>query len=226
MYVVIAGDSLFALQIATELVLKKNKVVVVIKDKDKATEVSGEKGLIVVNGSAIKPEILDTLDLEHCDVFVAATYIEEVNILSALYAKDAGAKRIFVMTTKPETELILKKLGVKAINPEIDAALNVELHISRPAVADLVGLGVGEYDLVEIEVNQFLNLLGKEIGQIYGRFFTILSLYKGSEHYLMPNTPIEENATLIMLCEAGKEKELDRALKDFTKEKIATSSHK
>ncbi len=220
MYIIIAGDTLFALTLAKSFVNGHNKIIVVIRDKDKALEVSAEKGIIVVNGSTIQPTILNELKLEDCDVFVAATSSEEVNILSALYAKDAGANRIFVLTKKEETENILKKLGIATINPEVNAALNLNLKITRPAVADLVGIKEGQYDLIEINVNDYLNLIGKKIGEIYSSFFTTLATYKNGEYNFVSTSEITKDSKIIIICESGREKDVIKELKKFVAEKF------
>ena len=220
MYIIIAGETLFALTLAESFINEHNKIVIIVKDKDKALEVSANRNLVVVNGSAIQPPVLDELKLQECDVFVAATNSEEINILSALYAKDAGANRIFVLTQKKETESILRKLGIETINPEVNAALNLKLKISRPAVADLVGIREGQYDLIEINVNQYLNLIGKKINEIYSDFFTTLATYKNGEYNFISNSEITKDSKIIIICESGREKDVNKELKKFVAEEF------
>ena len=221
MYIIIAGDTLFALTLARTFAGENhNKVVLIIKDKDKALEVSAEKKLIVVNGSPTQPAILDELKLQECDVFVAATKSEETNLLSALYAREAGAGKIFVVTSNREIEAILRKLGVEIINPEVNAALGLKVKISRPAVADLVGIGEGEYDLIEIDVNNYLNLVGKKLGEVYSDFFTTLATYKNGSYSFMSNSEITKDSKLIIICESGRERDVKKELKKFVNEEF------
>ena len=96
MKIVVIGGSLFALELAKQLHSSEMKVIYVIEDKDEARRISTEYNFIIVNGSPLDPERLDELELNEVQVFVAATDYEEVNILSALYAKYANVKKIFV----------------------------------------------------------------------------------------------------------------------------------
>ncbi|MBI4919566.1 NAD-binding protein, partial [archaeon] len=78
MNVVILGSSLFAKELAKELSNSEHKVFIVVKDKDVALEISSEnEGIIVVNSDPSKQAVLDELELENCDVLIAATEKEE-----------------------------------------------------------------------------------------------------------------------------------------------------
>ncbi|MEM4663013.1 MAG: NAD-binding protein [Candidatus Diapherotrites archaeon] len=208
--IVIAGDTTFAIELA-KLSIKRgdSKVFLVIRDREKAISVGSEINAIVVNGDATNVKTLDELDLKTCDYFVAATESEKANVLSALYAKNAGAKNIFIRIEKPEAEELMKKLGFKPINPDVFAARYAELMVTRPAVADLVTPGIGEYDMIEVPAKE-TKLVNKKIGVAYGKNFAVIATYLDGNYNFSKEKKIEPNETLIVLVSAGKEKEAER----------------
>lgn len=213
MYIIIIGGSLLAFELSRKLVGKDNKVTVVVKDKVQAVQTNEVSGLVVVNGNPLDAEILDDLNLGECDVFIAATEKEEVNILSALYAKNAGISKIFVKTKNPESEKILRKLSIDVVNPEDYAAASVELKILRPTVSELVSVGIGQFDIIERRADRFPQLVGMRVSQVRGAFFSTIAIYTQGRYVFHGETIIEQNSTLIIILTSGKDKELDKILK-------------
>ncbi|MFA5126302.1 MAG: NAD-binding protein [archaeon] len=212
MYIVIVGFSELACELA-RLILKesKNKVVLVVKKKEEAMSITDEFGFNVVNADATKPEVLDDLELDKCAVFISASDIEKDNILSAMYAKEAGAKKIFVRIDNPDVEGMLKKLGFTPINEEYFAAHTVELMISRPAVSELVNVGAGEFDIMEIPAIE-TNLLGKEIGYVRGKNYNAIATYCEGKYCFYKETKINKDDKVLLIVRTDKEKEVEKEI--------------
>lgn len=210
--IIIAGDTTFALELA-KLSIKKgdSKVLLIIRDREKAISVGSEINAIIVNGDATDTATLDELDLQNCDYFVAATESEKANVLSALYAKNAGAKNIFIRVEQPEAEPLLRKLGFTPINPDVFAARYAELMTTRPAVADLVTPGVGEFDIIELPVKD-TKIVGKKLGETHGEHFAAIATYYNGVYDFSKEKKIEPHEKIILLVSAGKEKEVTKEL--------------
>jgi trk system potassium uptake protein TrkA len=212
MYIVIVGFSELACELA-RLILKenKNKVVLVVKKKEEAMRITDQLGFNVVNADSTKPEVLDDLELDKCDVFISASDIEKDNILSAMYAKEAGAKKIFVRIDNPDVEDMLKKLGFISINEEYLAAHSVELMISRPSVSELVNVGKGEFDIMEVSALG-TNLLGKELGYVRGKNYNAIATYCGGKYCFYKETKINEDDKVLLIVRVNKEKEIEKEI--------------
>src|SRR4030042_4826386 len=102
MKIIITGETLFSLALAKHLKRKDNDILLIIRDKEKALEVSAESEVTVVNGDPAKIEDLDKLNLDKCDVFISATEQDELNVLSSMYANSRGVKKIFVKLNNPD----------------------------------------------------------------------------------------------------------------------------
>jgi len=213
MYVVIVGSTEFASELASLLSNEDNeKVVLVVKKKDEAIRITEEIGVNVVNADATKPEVLDDLELQKCDVFIAASELDKDNLLSAMYAKESGAKKIFACVDSSDIESMVKKLGIIPINSERFAANSVELMIKRPAVSELVNIGAGQFDMIEVMASA-TNLIGKELGEATGKNFTVLATYVKGKYNFSKESKITQVDTILLLVDAGKEKEAEKEIK-------------
>ncbi len=212
MYVVIVGSTEFASELASLLSNEDNeKVVLVVKKKDEAIRITEELGINVVNSDATKPEVLDDLELDKCDVFIAASELDKDNLLSAMYAKEAGAKKIFACVDSSDIEAMVKKLGIIPINSERFAANSVELMIKRPAVSELVNIGTGQFDMIEVKAS-ITNFLGKVLGKATGKNFTALATYSNRKYNFSKEEKITSDDTILLLVDAGKEKEAEKEI--------------
>ena len=220
MYIVVVGHSEFACELA-KLILKEseNKVVLVVKKKEEAIRLTEELGLNVVNADATKPDVLDELGLEKCDIFIAASDLEKDNVLSSMYAKDAGAKKIFVKIDNVDAEPMLKKLGFVPINAEHFAANAVELMISRPAVGELVNIGTGEFDMIEVSGDE-TKFLGKEICEAKGKNFTAIATCADGKYNFSKDGKISAKDKLLLIVKAGKEVEAEKELGSSLKKRL------
>jgi len=215
MNIVILGESLFSTELVKNLQGQNHKIYLVVKDKEEAVALSGANGgVIVVNNDPAKPEVLDDLDLENCNAFIAATKKEEVNILACLYAKDKGVKKLYAKTINPDTADILKAIGVEALTPEISTAHDVSLHLNKPLVAQLVEQG-GEYDITQTPVSQYKNLVERELGLLQGDFFVVLAFHVDGHFFFGANKKISSDSTLIIMYKKDELTELDKALKSL-----------
>ena len=59
-------------------------------------------GMLVINGDPTDEEVMEECGIGNCDAFIAADDDDEQNILSCIMAKRLGAKKVIVITGKPE----------------------------------------------------------------------------------------------------------------------------
>lgn len=212
MYIVIVGSTNLAIELARQILHRKeDKVVLIIKNKEEALRINEDLQTTVINADFTKTKALDDLELNKCDVFVSANQSEKDNLLSAVYAKDAGAKKIFVCVDSKDSEPILKKLGFIPINADDFAARAVELMLSRPAVSDLVNLGIGQFDIIEVPASE-TKLIDKEISQAKGKHFTAIAAYENGNYHFAKERHITPQDTLLLIVGSGKEKEAEKEI--------------
>ena len=212
MFIAIAGGSPLAANLVKLLKGSGHKIAIVLANKDIAMQLGSETGAIAVCGNPADPEILDELELEKADIFIAACGSEEQSVMAALYAKEEGAKRIFVETSSPSTEKILRKEGISPLNAELHAAKMLELMIARPAVARLVEVGEGGADIIEIPCRG-TKLIGKTLKDVSGMGFFPAGAYFEGKISLDPSLKFGADSTLLLVCKNGEQEKVRRALR-------------
>lgn len=94
-----------------------------------------------------------------CDIFIAVTGSDELNIMSCIVAEKLGAKHSVARVRDPEyshqTEFMRNKLGIDMIiNPELEAANEISRIIEFPAASKIESFAKSRVELCEITVSQ------------------------------------------------------------------------
>ncbi|OGV51844.1 MAG: hypothetical protein A2017_19070 [Lentisphaerae bacterium GWF2_44_16] len=102
--VIIAGTTIIARKLASELCGKGYEVRVIEKDRARAEAfLDGfPYNLIMINGGPTEKEVMTEAGINSCDAFVSALNDDEENILSCILAKKMGAKKVITVTNKSE----------------------------------------------------------------------------------------------------------------------------
>ena len=182
MYVVIMGGGRVGFNLASSLVAGGHDVTLVENEKKLCDNAASELDALVIYGNGTNIKTLNEANISDADVFVAATGHDEVNLLSCILVKEYNIKKIIARVSNPDHEEAFKKVGIdNVISPELTAASYLEKLIIRPKIADLIIIGKGNAELLEIKVEN-RNVLGKQIGDVSPTDdFIIAALYKNGE---------------------------------------------
>jgi trk system potassium uptake protein TrkA len=168
MYIVIAGSGILGFYTAQFLIKKRNDVVIIEEDKDRAEEITDKLDATVIHGDAKEIKTLQDAGIEQTDVFLAMTGSDETNILVSILAKQLGAKRVVCRITHIEySQALFKKLGIDAVvYPELTIATQIEEMVRDPDISGFALLDDGETEMVEIRVAENSKLAGSKISKI------------------------------------------------------------
>jgi len=160
------GGGRVGLNLAKALVMGGHDITLIESDDVLCGDLASELDALVICGNGSDKKILDEANIGDADVFVAATGNDESNILACIMANDYDLKKIIARVTDPNHEKVFLKIGVDAVvSPELTAASYLEKVIIRPKVADLVVLGKGDAEIIDITVAN-KQVVGKKIGEI------------------------------------------------------------
>lgn len=162
-------------------------ITIIEKEKDAYLKASEQLNCYVEHGNATNTNLLEKVNIEKSDFFVAATGNDEVNLLCSVYAKEHGVANIVSKLNTPDHASIFKKLGIKIINPERSIVRFIVRMIIRPTAQSLVTIGKGYAEILELKV-QNMELDGKTITEIEDNTdkFIIISKYV-DEEIIIPN---------------------------------------
>lgn len=212
--IVIAGYSDFTWALTSLLKDQvEGRLYYILADSDQAMEASLQGDVLGVHGEITDTDVLDQLDLADCHTFVAGSREEEANVLSALYAKNKGARNVYARVFEVKLRHLLDSVGIKPIVTSFTAAAFMAISILKPAVADLVSLTRGQFDLEEIRATEFPELLGCRLGNLQGELLHIVAVAKGDKTWLSYNTLVEADSRLIILYDRQIRKRLRQEIR-------------
>lgn len=149
----IIGLGRFGYAIAQELAANECELVVVDKDEDKINKVASlTDNAHIVN--SLTSESLQQTGIHECDVVIIGIAGQiDVCILTTLYVKRFGVKRVIVKANSQEHGDILEMMGAEVIYPERDMAIRLANKLLAPNLLEYIELS-DDVNIMEIEVTE------------------------------------------------------------------------
>jgi len=201
--VMIAGATRVGLQLARLLEQSRRDVVLVEKDPERARE-AGERlqKTLVVQGDVTDRHVLVQENVDTFDAFVAATKVEEYNVLAALMAKQLGVGLTIALINQPELKTFLEGLDIDlAVAPRLSAvgAVLKQLHGGAEEVA-LQNLG--DERLVVLKVAEGAPAVGQKVRKLDLPRHSMLAAIVRGDQVVLPRgeDAIEAGDTVIAFC--------------------------
>ncbi len=182
MYIVIMGAGRVGLNLASNLVSRGHDVTLIENDDSLCGNAAAELDALVICGNGTDTKTLEEANVSEANVFVAATGNDEANLLSCILVKQYNIPKIIARLSNPDHEEAFKKVGIDdVISPELTAAGYLEKLITRPKVADLIVIGKGDAEILDLTVKNG-KVIGKKISEINPTDdYIIVALYKNGE---------------------------------------------
>ncbi len=155
MKAIVAGGGDVGKLLAERLQESKAEVTLIESNAERAQSLAEELDCAVLHGDATSLNVLRDADCANADLFIAATGDDRSNILSALLAKQLGAKRVVVVLEDPSLEDVARGLGLENVVIPTRLAVNEVLAIARGASRPSEVLGEG-LTLVRVPVKGLL----------------------------------------------------------------------
>ncbi|MCW2665664.1 MAG: TrkA-N domain protein [Frankiales bacterium] len=168
MRVAIAGAGNVGRSIAAEL-LGNGHEVLLIEREPRALKVDTVPGAEWLLADACELDTLVEARIQSCDVVVAATGDDKVNLVVSLLAKtEFGVDRVVARVNHPKNEWLFNEswgVDVSVSSPRLLAAV-VEEAVSVGDLVRLLTLRQGEANLVELTLAADAPLVGKMVGTV------------------------------------------------------------
>jgi trk system potassium uptake protein TrkA len=166
MYIVIMGGGRVGLTLASSLVTRGRDVTLIENDSTLCSNAAAELDALVICGSGTNVKTLEEANIADADVFVAATGNDEANLLSCILVKEYNVPKIIARLSNPDHADAFKKVGIDdVISPELTAAGYLEKLITRPKIADLIVIGKGSGEILEMSVKN-RKVIGRKISEV------------------------------------------------------------
>jgi trk system potassium uptake protein len=218
MYVIIMGGGRVGLTLASAMIKASFDVTLIEKNQELCNRAASELDALIICGNGTDLKSLEEANISEADAFVAATGNDEANLLACILVKDYNPKKLIARISDPAHEEAFRKVGIDAtVSPELTAAAYLEKLIIRPKIADMVILGKGNAELLDIPVENS-KVIGKKIGDISPtKNYVICAIYKGPEYEIRmpePEITLEDGDKISILI---KTKHIKDVVKKFLK---------
>ncbi|MBM85756.1 MAG: Trk system potassium transporter TrkA [Rhodospirillaceae bacterium] len=204
--VIVAGGGNIGLTLAEEIEEDHAGVraKVIEFNKDRAKYVAQTLNhTMVLNGNVLDLEILEEANVSETETFVAVSNDDEVNIISSLLAKRAGAKRSIALINKPTYAQMITALGIDAVvDPRVITVSSILQHVRRGRIRGIYSVREDFGEVIEAEALETSSLVGSPLREARLPIGVIIGAIIRDEKVIVPrgDTVINAQDTVILFA--------------------------
>jgi trk system potassium uptake protein TrkA len=171
MYAVVLGAGEVGFHL-TRVLSQEGHDVTVIDVKGGALErIEDSLDVRTVSGDGVATELLDQVEVERADIFLAVTDADQVNLLAAAAAKRFGAQttlaRVGNKISGPSQLVYRDILGIDLLlSSEMLAAIEITKHILTPGAVDVENFAHGKVQLRQLKIGEKSKVAGRAIRDV------------------------------------------------------------
>ncbi len=192
MNIIIVGCGKVGTTLVRELVAENHSIVIIDTDAEKLDVMGNTFDVMCVEGHGESAKVLKEAEVENCDLLIAMTRSDEINLLSCLLAKKLGAKNTIARVRNPiyadGINLIKDDLGLSlAINPELAAANEISRLLRFPTAIQVETFAKGRVEIMKYGIPEGSVLHEMRIHQLRTKLKTsvfICAVERGSEVFV------------------------------------------
>lgn len=168
MDIVVVGGGKVGARLAQDLRTEGHNITIIEKNAkivEKILEVCDIQGLV---GSGTDLDIQRTAGVPTCQMFIAVTPLDEINLTAAMMAKQLGAEYTVARVRNPEYfrnwDFMRDAMGVNTmINPEFEAAKSIDNVLNFPSAIEMEEFSSHQAEMIQIKIADESPIVGKEL---------------------------------------------------------------
>ncbi len=178
MNIIIVGCGRVGRSIAEQLNLEGHSITVIDESVGALEKISETQNVMAIEGNGATYSVLREAGVESCDLLIAVTATDELNLYTCLLAKNAGVSSTIARVRNPEyindVEIVKEDLKLTmAINPEYTCANEIARLVKFPGAVKISSFAKGMVDFIKIRLQENSPIAGK-------RVVSCASILKGS----------------------------------------------
>ena len=176
MHIIVIGAGEVGSHVAQTLGREGHDVVVVESSASARRKIETETSVQVVAGSGTHPSVLKTAGLERCDMLIAVTTNDEVNLVASKLAKQAGVDKTIIRIESEELRgshgaAVRAALEVdQVIDPDDETARELLSLLEYPGASEVVTMCKGEVVVLGARLREGAKLVGKQLSDVAAEF--------------------------------------------------------
>lgn len=168
MNVIIVGCGRVGRSIVEQLSAEGHSITVIDDNKEALEKVYDKEDVMPIEGNGASYEILKEAGVSSCDLLIAVTAADELNLYTCLLAKNSGVGSTIARVRNPDyihdIHRVQNDLKLSlAINPENTCASEIARLVKFPGAVKIDSFAKGSVDLVKIKINSKTPLVDKRV---------------------------------------------------------------
>lgn len=182
------------------------------KERSICEEIAKDLEVLVVNGDACDPKILEEAGIERADVLAAVTGDDEDNLIICQLAKEKfGLQRTVGRVNNPDNEHVFSELGIDVpVDSTKIIAKIIEEEVSFSDFVNLMSFKRGKLAIVRVDLPKDAPVINKQLKDIaLPKDAVLVSILRGEE-VILPrgDTVLKPGDDVIALTLIGNEPQL------------------
>lgn len=171
--IVIAGAGDMGSHLAEHLSFEDKNITLIDLDKDLLDNAAANFDVMTILGDSASLQILIKANVRHADMVMAVTTSEDTNLLTAMLAKQLGAKKVIARVRnheylKTENKVFFQNLGVDhLIAPSVLCSEEICNMVENSTFSDIFEFGGGKLDVVGITLDRYSSLINKKLSEAH-----------------------------------------------------------
>lgn len=210
------GGGRVGLALANILIENGFDITLIESDESICNDVAAELDALVICGNGTNSKLLEEMDIEDADFFIATTGNDEANLLSCILVRKFDVGTIVARVSNPDHEEAFKEIGIdRVISPEISAARDLAQFVTNPRVLKLTTLGEGDAEIIEMTITND-KVVGKRFKEISPTDdYIIIATYQNGKLIIpQPDNVITRGEKVSILVKRGTYEKLSKKLED------------
>lgn len=181
MNIIILGAGKVGSHLTNELSLQDHDILVIDKDKEVLNRLLEQNDVMAIVGDGRDIDVLEEADVGKCDLFIALTMSDDVNVIASSLAKSLGAKNIIIRLRDPKYVNHYDRIkditnSNEIINPEFLAAKSIQRSIKYSHARNVQSFLKDRALMIEIQLGKNSKLAGHSLMEAnsYLRTFDII----------------------------------------------------
>lgn len=168
--ILIAGGGNVGLYVAKwlEEANLKCKISIIEQNRDRAQKISGYLlKTNILHGSALDIALLDEANVEETDLFISLTDNDQVNVLSAILAKQQGCKSNMALVNNSIFQDFIRNIGIDVLlNPRSITISRILQQMRRGRILSVYQVANSQAEIFEGQVLETSALLGNSLSKL------------------------------------------------------------
>lgn len=192
MKIIIVGDGKVGFALSENLSREGHDVTIIDNKNDVLQRSIESLDVFTIKGNGASASVLKSAGIDKADLLIAATSMDEVNMICCLMAKKLGADRTIARIRNPEYSEQLKmfesEMGLSMIvNPEFASAREIARLVSFPSALSLGTFADDRVYMVEFKVHGGNPIVGRPLSsmpELCSSQILVSAVNRGSDVYI------------------------------------------